>query len=227
MSSFDRLDVLRDQNKSLLTQLNDLRGRRPNLNVGPSGPRIACLSETSLQTAQQAGPHTGVSKTASLIPSSSQEGTALHVSGDQAESPASVESVSVVTLPGGQLGQARAALSRPRAPLTTELLASRTDRDQEEALASETDLFRRTTPLLHFGSQDMQSRGSPGYSERLQDEGNRRLVQAWQAGPKRPKSTPSFQERDQREMMQMTSEELDQDQDEERHACAPCWDMTG
>ncbi|XP_064161015.1 migration and invasion-inhibitory protein isoform X1 [Anguilla rostrata] len=209
MSSFERLDALREQNKGLLVQLSDIKARLQSLNLGSSQVGETLISDVTIKASQEPRPQTGSNETAAVTLNDRQGDVTLSDRG-RTESSASGHSVSVVTLPGGGLGQARAALSKPRAQHMIELLANV---DQEEAVDPETDLRRSTTSPLHFHSLDTPSTGSLMYSGLLQDQGNQRLGQAKQATTERSKPTHLFQHREERELGQVIFQDQDQDQD--------------
>ncbi|KAJ8260024.1 hypothetical protein GJAV_G00176230 [Gymnothorax javanicus] len=225
MSSFERIDTLREQNKSLLAQLSDLSGRLRGLNFGSSQthevltPAVNASQQSRSAVTLNASQEPRSERTTSEDTSGtliSRHGHAALSDNGETESCSSVASMSVVALPGGDMGQARAALSRSIALTATEPLTSV---NAEEAVEQETDLRRSSTPALHLRSPGLHTVGSLSYSVLLQDQGNQRLGQAKQADTEGLNPTSLSQEGEQRELGQMTSYDQDRCQDQDGEGC--------
>ncbi|XP_036387506.1 migration and invasion-inhibitory protein [Megalops cyprinoides] len=183
MSSFERLDALRERNKDLLKQLRDKTERMHSLTAGsfPPSTRASGRSGAAVSpvtVAQEPGADTGGDGTTAATFSSDEPGERV--------------SESLVTVPGVELGPARAALGRPRAQLNAE-------RDQEEAAASDADSACSSAPPPQSTCRGSQPAGGAAYSGLLQDHGNRRTAQAQRAGPQGPRPILLNQDREQRE----------------------------
>ncbi|KAG7478447.1 hypothetical protein MATL_G00080480 [Megalops atlanticus] len=189
MSSFERLDALRERNKDLLKQLRERRERLHGLTAGSfrastlaSGRSEAAMSPVTV--AQEAGAVTGGDGT-----------TAATLSSD---GPGETVSESLVTVPGVELGPARAALGRPRAQLNAER-----DHGQQLFVSPQRKQWplRLTVSvaphLLPRAGAVALNRGAD--SGLLQDHGNRRTAPARRAGPQGPRPILLNQDREQRE----------------------------